>query len=97
MCLYDNSFNAITSVDESESVQLILQFLPEANEVAFARKSVFGGSSLKLDYLTKPSLFEDFGFVTKVKMAERVKPEDELFIVGYPYFNVNGSNSSPLI
>lgn len=64
-------------------------FLPEANEVAFARKSVFGGSSLKLDYLTKPSLFEDFGFVTKVKMAERVKPEDELFIIGYPYFNVN--------
>ncbi|XP_047957293.1 protein LPA3 [Salvia hispanica] len=64
-------------------------FLPEANEVEFARKSVFGGSSLKLDYLTKPSFFEDFGFVSKVKMADRVKPEDELFLVGYPYFNVN--------
>lgn len=24
-------------------------------------------------------------------MADRVKPEDELFIVGYPYFNVNGT------
>ncbi|GER26775.1 hypothetical protein STAS_02441 [Striga asiatica] len=64
-------------------------FFPEANEVTFARKSVFGGSSLKLDYLTKPSFFEDFGFATKVKMADRVKPEDELFLVGYPYFNVN--------
>ncbi|XP_059641231.1 protein LPA3 isoform X2 [Cornus florida] len=64
-------------------------FFPEANEVEFARKSIFGGASFKLDYLTKPSLFEDFGFVTKVKMVDRVKPEDELFLVGYPYFNVN--------
>ncbi|KAK3014020.1 hypothetical protein RJ639_008653 [Escallonia herrerae] len=64
-------------------------FFPEANEVGFARESVFGGASYKLDYLTKPSFFEDFGFVTKVKMADRVKSEDELFLVGYPYFNVN--------
>ncbi|KAL5724092.1 hypothetical protein ACHQM5_007397 [Ranunculus cassubicifolius] len=63
-------------------------FFPEAKEVEFARGSSFGGASFKLDYLTKPSIFEDFGFVTKVKMADRVKPEDELFIVGYPYFNV---------
>ncbi|XP_072980385.1 uncharacterized protein [Typha angustifolia] len=65
-------------------------FFPEANEVDFARQSVFGGSSVKLDYLTKPSLFEDFGFVTKIRMADRVKPEDEIFLVAYPYFNVNG-------
>ncbi|WCJ29117.1 hypothetical protein M5689_010774 [Euphorbia peplus] len=64
-------------------------FFPEANEVIFARESAFGGSSLKLDYLTKPSFFEDFGFFEKVKMSERVKPEDELFLVAYPYFNVN--------
>ncbi|KAK2973216.1 hypothetical protein RJ640_024503 [Escallonia rubra] len=64
-------------------------FFPEANEVGFARESVFGGASYKLDYLTKPSFFEDFGFVTKVKMADRVKSKDELFLVGYPYFNVN--------
>lgn len=64
-------------------------FFPEASEVEFARNSAFGGASFKLDFLTKPSFFEDFGFVTKVKMADRVKPEDELFIVGYPYFNVN--------
>ncbi|KAJ4959157.1 hypothetical protein NE237_026268 [Protea cynaroides] len=64
-------------------------FFPEASEVEFARKSAFGGASFKLDYLTKPSIFEDFGFVSKVKMADRVKPEDELFLVAYPYFNVN--------
>ncbi|XP_040954374.1 uncharacterized protein [Gossypium hirsutum] len=63
-------------------------FFPEANEVKFARQ-VFEGASFKLDYLTKPSFFEDFGFGEKVKMADRVKPEDELFLVGYPYFNVN--------
>lgn len=55
----------------------------------FARQSIFGGASFKLDYLTKPSFFEDFGFTEKVKMADRVKPEDELFVVAYPYFNVN--------
>ncbi|KAJ6933259.1 protein LOW PSII ACCUMULATION 3 [Populus alba x Populus x berolinensis] len=66
-------------------------FFPEANEVKFARQSAFEGSSLKLDYLTKPSFFEDFGFVEKVKMTDRVKLEDELFLVAYPYFNVNGT------
>ncbi|XP_058772617.1 protein LPA3-like [Vicia villosa] len=64
-------------------------FFPEANEVDFARQSVFSGASFKLDYLTKPSFFEDFGFVEKVKMSDRVKEEDELFIAAYPYFNVN--------
>uniref|UniRef100_A0A0D9VBR3 DUF1995 domain-containing protein n=1 Tax=Leersia perrieri TaxID=77586 RepID=A0A0D9VBR3_9ORYZ len=64
-------------------------FFPEANEVSFARQSAFEGCSLKLDYLTKPSLFEDFGFTTKVKMSDRVRPEDEIFLVAYPYFNVN--------
>jgi hypothetical protein len=68
----------------------MFQFFPEANEVSFARQSAFEGCSLKLDYLTKPSLFEDFGFTTKVKMADRVRPEDEIFLVAYPYFNVNG-------
>ncbi|ESQ32401.1 hypothetical protein EUTSA_v10004626mg [Eutrema salsugineum] len=64
-------------------------FFPEANEVKYAQKTVFGGTYFKLDYLTKPSLFEDFGFFERVKMADRVKTEDELFLVAYPYFNVN--------
>lgn len=71
------------------------QFFPEASEVKFARQSAFGGTSFKLDYLTKPSFFEDFGFFEKVKMADRVKLEDELFLVAYPYFNVNGSFKYP--
>ncbi|KAG7015785.1 hypothetical protein SDJN02_23423, partial [Cucurbita argyrosperma subsp. argyrosperma] len=66
-----------------------LESVPEANEVKYARNTAFEGASFKLDYLTKPSFFEDFGFVEKVKMADRVKPEDELFLVAYPYFNVN--------
>ncbi|XP_064959063.1 protein LPA3-like [Musa acuminata AAA Group] len=64
-------------------------FFPEANEVEFARRSAFEGTALKLDYLTNPSFFEDFGFITKVKMTDRVKPDDEMFLVAYPYFNVN--------
>lgn len=71
--------------------EFFVQFFPEANEVKFARNSAFEGASLKLDFLTKPSFFEDFGFTEKVKMADRVKPDDELFLVAYPYFNVNGS------
>ncbi|KAL5546539.1 hypothetical protein UlMin_006226 [Ulmus minor] len=66
----------------------------EANEVTFARNSAFEGASFKLDYLTKPSFFEDFGFVEKVKMKDRVKPEDELFLVSYPYFNVKALQRS---
>lgn len=71
------------------------QFFPEANEVEFARKAAFEGASFKLDYLTKPSFFEDFGFTEKVKMTDRVKPEDELFLAAYPYFNVSGSSKHP--
>lgn len=72
------------------------QFFPEASEVDFARQSVFSGCSFKLDYLTNPSFFEDFGFVEKIKMSDRVKTGDELFLVGYPYFNVNGKSKYPL-
>ncbi|CAN6547077.1 unnamed protein product [Malus baccata var. baccata] len=91
-------------IEMTESMQLIREFcnrlivpekarqtrifFPEANEVKFARESIFDGASFKLDYLTKPSFFEDFGFVEKVKMIDRVKPEDELFLAAYPYFNV---------
>ncbi|KAG5069503.1 hypothetical protein JHK85_001880 [Glycine max] len=93
-------------IEMTESMQLIREFcdrfissekatrtrifFPEASEVDFARQSVFSGCSFKLDYLTKPSFFEDFGFVEKIKMSDRVKTGDELFLVGYPYFNVNG-------
>ncbi|XP_028754659.1 protein LOW PSII ACCUMULATION 3, chloroplastic [Neltuma alba] len=92
-------------IEMTESMQLIREFcdrfispekasrtrifFPEASEVKFARQSVFAGASFKLDYLTKPSFFQDFGIFEKVKMADRVKPGDEVFLVAYPYFNVN--------
>jgi hypothetical protein len=59
----------------------MVQFFPEANEVTFARQSAFEGCSLKLDYLTKPSLFEDFGFTTKVKMAAHLQCQWCAFLV----------------
>ncbi|KAI4312957.1 hypothetical protein MLD38_037741 [Melastoma candidum] len=64
-------------------------FFPEANEVELARKTTFEGAPFKLDYITNPSFFEDFRFSTKVKMADRVKPKDDMFVVAYPYFNVS--------
>ncbi|KAL0928986.1 hypothetical protein M5K25_000925 [Dendrobium thyrsiflorum] len=92
-------------IEMTESMQLIREFVdrfvapekstrtriffPEAKEVDFARRTFFEATSFKLDYLTKPSLFQDFGFVSRVKMSDRVKPQDELFLVAYPYFNVN--------
>ncbi|CAN1748813.1 hypothetical protein LINPERHAP1_LOCUS3511 [Linum perenne] len=54
-------------------------FFPEANEVKFARETSFGGSSLKLDYLTKPSFFEDFGFSEKVRMSDQMLVVEELY------------------
>ncbi|XP_008448608.2 protein LPA3 isoform X1 [Cucumis melo] len=88
-CFIDPLKATRTRVTVSCSKEKHIQFFPEANEVKFARNTAFEGVSFKLDYLTKPSFFEDFGFVEKVKMADRVKPEDELFLVAYPYFNVN--------
>ncbi|XP_028241529.1 uncharacterized protein LOC114419914 [Glycine soja] len=92
-------------IEMTESMQLIREFcdrfissekatrtrifFPEASEVDFARQSVFSGCSFKLDYLTNPSFFEDFGFVEKIKMSDRVKTGDEHFLVSYPYFNAN--------
>lgn len=59
-----------------------------------AKTSFFDGTSFKLDYLTKPNGLEDFGFGRKVKMADRVQASDKVFVVAYPYFNVNGTPSS---
>lgn len=92
--LYNSASSLPVEIDDAQSCKN--QFFPEASEVDFARQSAFSGASFKLDYLTKPSFFEDFGFVKKVKMSERVKAGDELFLVAYPYFNVNGRSKLPL-
>ncbi|XP_024639341.1 uncharacterized protein [Medicago truncatula] len=79
-------------IEMTGSMQLIREFCDlsiSAEKITRTRISAFSGASFKLDYLTKPSFFQDFGFVEKVKMSDRVKAEDELFVVAYPYFNVN--------
>jgi hypothetical protein len=67
----------------------MFQFFPEANEVTIARHTTFEDVH-EGDYLTKPSLFKDSGVTTKVKMAAHLQPSDDIFLVAYPYFNVNG-------
>jgi hypothetical protein len=70
-----------------------LQFFPDVREVESAKSSLFQGTSFKLDFLTKPSGLEDFGFSKKVRMADRAQASDKVFLVAYPYFNVNGTVS----
>ena len=57
-------------------------------EMELAMTSIFGGTSFKVDYLTKPNGLENFGFGRKVKMADRVQATNTTFVVAYPYFNV---------
>lgn len=70
-----------------------LQFFPDVREVESAKSSLFQGTSFKLDFLTKPSGLQDFGFSKKVRMADRAQASDKVFLVAYPYFNVNGTVS----
>lgn len=52
---------------------------------------VFEGTSFNMDYLTNPTPLLDLGIdFNKVKVAERVQPSDQLLIIAYPHFNVNG-------
>lgn len=68
-----------------------MQFFPDVNDMDSAKNNMFEGTSFKLDFLTKPSGLEDFGFGKKVRMADRVQSSDKIFLVAYPYFNVNGT------
>lgn len=71
------------------------QFFPDPNEVDLARKAEFAETKFQLDFLSEPSGLEDFGlggFARKPKSFERVKSGDEMFIVAYPHFNVNGTH-----
>ncbi|KAG0579260.1 hypothetical protein KC19_4G086200 [Ceratodon purpureus] len=72
--------------DESPTTRI---FFPDMKDMELAKTSIFDGTSFKLDYLTKPNGLEDFGFGRKVKMADRVQASDKVFVVAYPYFNVN--------
>ncbi|GBG74443.1 hypothetical protein CBR_g18855 [Chara braunii] len=73
----------------SDQAAVTRVLFPDANEVRFAQADVFGGTPFQLDYLTKPSSLEDIGLGQKLKMADRVKATDRVFVAAYPHFNVN--------
>jgi len=54
--------------------------------------AVFDVTKFQLDYLTTPS---DIGIdLTKVDITTRTRPADELYIIAYPHFNVNGKSTA---
>lgn len=55
-----------------------------------ATEGVFAGSPLRLCSLTEISGFEDLGFSKGVDMQQRTADDDQVFLIAYPYFNVNG-------
>lgn len=54
--------------------------------------AIFDVTKFQLDYLTTPSGFLDIGIdFGKTDITTRVRSTDELFIIAYPHFNVNGA------
>ena len=59
--------------------------------------AVFDVTKFQLDYLTTPSGFLDIGIdYNKTDITTRACQSDELFIIAYPHFNVNGKYSQTL-
>ena len=60
--------------------------------------AVFDVTKFQLDYLTTPSGLLDIGIdLTKVDITTRTRPADELYIIAYPHFNVNGKSAAKCI
>lgn len=56
--------------------------------------AVFDVTKFQLDYLTTPSGFLDIGIdYGKTDITTRTRQTDELYIIAYPHFNVNGVSS----
>ena len=56
---------------------------------------VFDVTKFQLDYLTTPSGLLDIGIdLTKVDITSRTRLTDELYIIAYPHFNVNGESAA---
>ena len=54
---------------------------------------VFDVTKFQLDYLTTPSALLDIGIDwPKVDIRTRTKQTDELYIIAYPHFNVQGKS-----
>ena len=57
--------------------------------------AVFDVTKFQLDYLTTPSGFLDIGIdYNKTDITTRACQTDELYIIAYPHFNVNGKYST---
>lgn len=51
----------------------------------------FFNTPFQLDYLTKPTGLLDLGIdIGKVNVAQKVKSTDQIIVIAYPSFNVNG-------
>ena len=60
--------------------------------------SVFDVTKFQLDYLTTPSALLDIGIDwPKVDIRTRTKETDQLYIIAYPHFNVQGKFVAYLI
>ena len=70
----------------------------KGKEVVSGRSAIepaFEQTAFRLDYLTEPTFLGDIGLdLKKVDVVARVKPDDEAFVIAYPYFNVNGAPGS---
>ena len=52
---------------------------------------VFETSRFQLDFLMKPTILMDIGIdINKKPISEKIKETDEIFVIAYPHFNVDG-------
>ena len=62
---------------------------PAAGGAEFA--PVFETSRFQLDFLMKPTILMDIGIdINKKPISEKIKETDEIFVMAYPHFNVDG-------
>jgi len=65
-------------------------FFPDEQEAKRQTKLFKDVNNIKIDFLTRPSPLGDLGLDPfKVEMRDRIKDDDELFVIAYPSFNPN--------
>jgi len=65
-------------------------FFPDEQEAKRQKRLFNNVQNVMIDFLTRPSALGDLGLDPfKVEMKDRIRDEDEIFIVAYPSFNPN--------
>jgi len=65
-------------------------FFPDEQEAKRQKNKFAGLANVRVDFLTRPSALGDLGLDPfKVNMVDRIKDDDELFVIAYPSFNPN--------